>query len=380
MRSFTAGSMPALPDQTGALTMIDPERLVELRHKFRGKRISKEGMNFLKCAFAPPDFAFSGDNGIPDGNPTRRSLYRHKQTFPISFVSGNDYYFLLLPVPGYAFFYASVAAGTPILSTTLFQGFPYADYLSLFGTFGNEAGLVTKWRHVSNAFELVPTANEMTWSGNIQCWRASINQNLRRDTSQNISVGWAITGLQSCNASNAHMYQAAFKEGCYSLATSSDNNYPYTPIVYGNAAMPEVLTTDDFGAIAVSSFNPGGAVPGIDNGFDSVIMKISGITANESGYMRSWACVEYAPQTNTVLYNMSSGSDCRDDVALELYQEIAKMLPIGVRYLDNDSFWTRVLAIIQVASAAGSSLPGQYGMISGGVNTITRGLQGLYAM
>jgi len=379
MRSLQQGSMPAYPDQSGALKMLDPAKLVELREKFRGKRISKEGLNFLKCAFAPPDFAFSGDNGIPDGNPTRRSLYRHKQTFPINFVANNDYYFLLLPVPGYAFFYASVAAGTPILASTSFQGFPYSDYASIFGTFGNEASIVTKWRHVSNAFELVPTANEMTWSGNIQAWRASISQTLRRDTSQSLSVGWSIEGLQSCNASNAHMYQAAFKEGCYTLATSSDNNYPYSQIVYGNGALPEAITTDDFGYLGTSSFNPGGAIPGLANGFDSVIMKISGITANESAYMRSWACVEYAPNINTIMYNLSSGSDCRDDVALELYQEICKMLPIGVRYLENENFWTRVLAIIQVASAAGAALPGQYGVISGGVNAVTRGLQGLYA-
>jgi hypothetical protein len=341
--------------------------------------LTEKGLNFLKCAFAPPDFSFSGDAGIPDGNPTRRVLYKHRLTTPVTFAPAQDVYIILAPVPGYAYFTTTVTAGAPITAGQRFNGVPYADYASIFGPIGNEANIVDKARYVSNCIEFVPTANEMTWSGNVQCWKTSIVPVLRRDPSSLVtSTQWSISGLQSCNATNADMYQQQYTSGVYAMSTKSSTDFTYAPIIENQNAYPIAITANDFGQFYGSPTDVQG-IPAVVMDQESVIIKISGVTATETGWIRTWACMEYSPVTNSVLYNTSNATPCHDRVALDLYDELAKMLPVGVPYKDNGEFWQRVLAIIETLTSAGSYLPGQFGIASQGANMLTKAVKSLTA-
>jgi len=369
----------AYSKQVGALEPNLQSMMTAIVANRRGRKITEKGMAFLKCAFAPPDFAFTGDAGIPDGNPVRRVLYKHRLTTGITLPPGRDVYYILAPIPGFSYFTADVPAGTPILFNTVFTGVPYADFASLFGTVGQEANIVTKYRHVSNVIEFVPTANQMTWSGNVQVWKATLGLVLRRNPAilaDPTAVEYAITGLNSCNASNADMYQMPYPAGLYACSTKNSADFIYEDIIENQNTIPSTLFGgSDFGSFV--SFAGALGIPGLSNNFDSIIIKFSGVTANETGFLRTWSCVEYTPVSNSVLYNTAAVNPCHDQVALELYDELAKMLPIAVSYKDNENFWRRCLAVIRALSLAGSSLPGQYGLASSGVNLIANAVDEL---
>lgn len=87
-----------------------------------GRNITTAGFNFLKCAFAPPDFSSTQVTGVPDEFRGMTLLKKHAFTTSLTVAPANDYYILLLPVPGVTMFMATVATGTPILAATQFIG------------------------------------------------------------------------------------------------------------------------------------------------------------------------------------------------------------------------------------------------------------------
>lgn len=338
-------------------------------------KLTTAGLNFLKCAFAPPDFAFTGDMGIPDKSPVRRLLKRHRLVSPFIVPSDQDRYFVILPTPGVAAWTCTAPAGVPIPLTQVFTPIQYSDYSSLFGASGitgSEANIVTAFRYVSNAFELVPTANEMTWSGNIQIWKAPVKLELRSSSASPVA-SFSVSGLQSVNGNNADMYVDKFTRGGYSMAAKCTSEFEWQQIVEAQNNLPTSLGVGDFGQLAGGT---NGAITGIGQ-MDAIIVKISGVSADETCILKFWSCVEYQVNPGTSLYEYShSGAPC-DELALQVYNEVAKTLPVGVSYLDNDTFWQRVLRIIRAASGGLSVLPGPYGVAFSGVNAITTALEEL---
>jgi len=109
---------------------------------------------------------------------------------------------------------------------------------------------------------------------------------------------------------------------------------------------------------------------GIDANFDTVVIKISGVTSNESMLLKTWACVEYVALPNTVLYGFQS-LGITDMVAINLYREIINGLPIAVPFTDNESFWRRVAEMIRQISGITAFIPGPIGLASRGVNMLS---------
>jgi len=120
-----------------------------------------------------------------------------------------------------------------------------------------------------------------------------------------------------------------------------------------------------------------GQIPGFDNQFESVLIKISGIGTNplNTALFRTWACVEYQFQPSSVMYEMQNLKCMEDEMALRLYKRIVVELPTGVSFLDNANFWTRVLSIIRQISGGLSVLPGPYGLAASGVNALSTALE-----
>jgi hypothetical protein len=370
-----ANSAP-YPSNMGKLARFAPH--LQAQKALKGRQLSPAGVNFLKCAFAPPDFAFTGDMGIPDKSPNRRLLKRHRLVTPFTFASGTDYYFLVLPTPGVAAWTFNCPSGTTVPDTASFDAIKYSDFASLFGpggtSSGHEADIVTAYRYVSNAFEIVPTANEMTWSGSIQMWKAPIRLESRSGTTP--AQQYSIIGVQSVNGTNADMYVDKFTRGGYSLATKTTSEFEWSNILENQQNLPTNVITpgDDFGRLLGGTT---GSVTGIGY-MDAIIVKVSGITASdETAILKFWSCVEYQVNAGTTLYEYSHAGPPCDDLALELYNEIAKTLPVGVSYEDNEAFWQRVLRIIRTASGGLSVIPGPYGAAFGGVNAIASAIQEL---
>lgn len=116
-----AARNPQLAAKTTATGMRKPGRV-------RGPRLTSAGVSFLKCAFAPPDFTSTGVTGIPDNFRGLTLLKKHRYNTTFNCAASNDYYIILPPVPGVAYYSTYVGAGGAIPSTTVFTPTYYTDY------------------------------------------------------------------------------------------------------------------------------------------------------------------------------------------------------------------------------------------------------------
>jgi len=340
-----------------------------MRIDSKGSRLTQQGISFLKCAFAPPDFAANDVAGVPDSFHGASLTKKHRMVNPFVCPASMDTYILVLPTPGIAYWTASVAAGTQILAATVFTGVNYSDFATMFGGTATSADIVNKFRFVSQHIEIVPTVNQMTWTGSFQAWKFPCIVSLRENGASTANL-LTVTGLQSCNATNANEYVSPFNLGLFCGAYNSNAQFDFQPILEDTGAVPSALVGGDFGTL-----NPPNAFTGLDSGFESLCIKISavGTNANNSMLIKTWACVEYQCMPGNLLYEFTSLSPT-DDLALKVYREVINGLPVAVPFLENENFWTRVLNIIRNISGGLSVLPGPYGLMAGGVNAITTGL------
>jgi hypothetical protein len=328
--------------------------------------LSDPGISFLKCAFAPPDFQSTSVTGVPDDFRGMSLTRKHRFVGTGAFSSGTDYYYFLLPVPGVAYYVASVAAGTPLIAATTLTPVYYTDFASMFGTTASTADIVTKFRYVSNHIEVIPTVNQMTWSGSIQCWKLPITL-IHRQSVTPTDGDWSVGGISGANTNLSNQYTGPFIMGLYSAAYNANGTFLFQPILESIANVPITVTSVDFGQILSTG---GFGFPGLDNEFESLVVKFSGITATENAIIKTWACVEYQASPNNALYEFQSLSPS-DPLSIELYRSIINGLPVGVPFEDNDSFWERVLRIVHQLTGVGSILPGPYGMASRGLNLLS---------
>jgi len=374
-------SAPNYPGQVGAQTGRQTntssafDRVLNRMQQRKFQGLTQAGLNFLKCAFAPPDFSFTGDNGIPDGTQVRRLLKRHRYVNPLALAAGADTYILVSPIPGVAYFAITKPAGSSFTGSETLSAIPYADAATLFPS-GGGCNIVNRFRFVSNCFELVPTANEMTWSGNITCYKVPIEFQLRQGTSTGSAVSLSVTGLQALNgAVQADQFTAPFNHGVYTTAVKNTDTWKFVDGSENNPICPgTIIPSVDFCQLSTA--------PSLNDmigmgGLESIIIKISGVTTNESAIIKTWACVEYTPVAGSQLYEYASAGPVRDQAALDLYNELVKELPIGVPYYQNAGFWDRVLSILRGGIRVGSALPGPYGMAFQGADLIDKAVVGM---
>jgi len=366
---------PAVPESVATSNKVAYSNA--LASKVANLALTKQEVSFLKCAFAAPDFTGIDVAGVPDQYNGLSLVKKHKSIIPYNFAPLFDYYFILAPVPGIAFFSTSVPVGGPILDTTTFIAFPYSDFGSLFGTVSTaNANTVSKFRFVSNHFELVPTVNQMTWTGNIQVFTVPLalsQMTTLGDT--NSSLSWVINGVQGLNSTNSTQYTAPFNLGCFGAAYNRNSTFDFSPIMEAVISVPPNLSYLSFGAFG--TFLNANGIPGFDNNMDSLVIKVSGVSAAESSILKTWACVEYQVLPGSGLYEYMTLSPCYSEQTLRLYREIISSLPVAVTFLDNANFWTRVLDIIKRVSGSLSVVPGPYGLIAGGINAAATGIETL---
>lgn len=339
----------------------------------QGERVTKEGLSFLKCAFAPPDFAANDVGGVPDEFHGPSLVKKHRGVFPQGYGTPSvDVYYMLLPTPGIAFWSTSVTAGTPILATTVWTGILYSDFGTMFGTPATTANIVDKFRFVSNHIEVIPTVNQMQWTGNFQVWKMPVAV-VERQAAVAGGETLTVTGIAGANATNAAQYTGPFNLGLYAAAYNTGAKFDFNQITENRTSVPGVApAVGDFGQLTATAFT------GLDNQFDSVLIKVSGTGTNvlNSVVVKTWACVEYQVTPGNLLYEFATLSPV-DPCALRIYREVINNLPVGVPFTENADFWNRVLNIIRLVTGSLSVLPGPAGMISGGLHTITSGVQSL---
>jgi hypothetical protein len=332
--------------------------------------LSDAGIAFLKCAFAPPDFSGTSVGGVPDDYRGPSLVKKHRFVSQFTFNANTDYYFLLLPTPGISMWFATATANVPIVSSVSFNPLFYSDFATMFPSPSTSTSTAVRYRFVSNHMEIIPTTNQMNWTGSISCFKSPIQVIARRSGQINNTDMYTVTGLEACNSNLFNGYSGPFIQGLYSGCYSASSTFSWSSIFENQQSVPaQIGNTEDFGQLTIAGATA--CFPGMDNDFESLIIKVSGVTANETCILKSWACVEYQVSAASVLYDFTTLSPC-DKIAMELYREIISELPVGVGFEDNDSFWQRVLNIIHSMTSVGALLPGTVGTVSRGVNLLSQ--------
>jgi len=368
---------PLVPQAFGVSTSSRTQLARSRFQLARGSRLSAEGLRFIKCAFSAADFDGSGTYGVPDDFGGRSTAVKHRAVASFSFSANTDYYFLIPPTPGAAYYLLTKTAGSPVLYTDVFNVVTYADYGSIFAVTTGAASnfAVSKFRYVSQHFELCPTTNQNNWTGSVLVWKLPCQAGWSNQNGAAVNR-LTVSGLSGVNANDADMYSGPFNLGCYAGAfNKGSTDWKFSDVWENQLSLPETVQAGDFGQLAAG----GATVNGFDNNFETILVKVSGIgaNANNTAILRSWACVEYQFTPGSVMYEMQNNKNLCDELAIKLYRRIVTELPTAVSFLDNANFWTRVLGIIRQISGGLSVLPGPYGLAAGGVNSLATAVEQL---
>ena len=158
-----------------------------------------------------------------------------------------------------------------------------------------------------------------------------------------------ITGLESTNSTLAPMFTTPSVEGIYVGAYSNSPTFDFANIFEYVSKIPTVGDSGEWGQISAASL---GNLSGFYNDFNSVIVKVSGITSTNTFIAKAWSCVEYQLNGITSLNDYATSSPPYDPLAMRIYRETILGLPIAVRSRDNANFWNRVLQIMKAITGA----------------------------
>jgi len=345
--------------------------------------LSDNGLAFLKCAFAAPDFSVDPGKGIPDNFHGRTLSIKDCFTTAKVFTPNTDTYIIQAPVPGYAYFEAEVPIGTAPIK---FVGVPFPTYATNFGTSGTDTeNLFSKFRYASLASGIYPTSNMMQFAGSIQVWRVDLNlaETLATHTAAGstdaAAVGKRIQGLQGITTLVPRdNYSDSFIKGAYTFGFDKSDGFAWSDFVssvtYPEAgnAVPILPATREI------RYDGTHRLTGLGN-TNTIVYKVSTPTgAINAAMMRFWNCIELQPDTNSALFQFSGVSPPHDPAALEIYHNLKMQFPVALPCADNAKFWETVLRAIEHVSRIGKLLPGPIGIMSGGVNTAATALQGMY--
>jgi len=349
-------------------------------------KMSGPGLDFLKCAFASPDFSVDPGKGIPDKFQGLVLPKKHCLTQSITFTPGKQTMLLVAPIPGIACLKAETDIGAS------FAGVPFAavefpGFDQLFGmSYTNTAANVTAFRYASMAAGVYPTSNLMQFSGSIQVYKLPLQQVLN-SYSQTITTSpptdlaqntIALDGLEALDSMPNNNYSGSFIEGCYSQSVCNEPEFEFHPIMEGYASLPPTNVSLTQASMFTNLTFTGSAYTGLGDMDAIAILVNTPADAVNSAVLKVWACVEYRPNPNSTLYEFARESPPNDEYALAAYRKIARDIPVAVACKDNATFWERVRTILNAGLNFASSIPGPVGMAALGIKGITEAIGSLW--
>jgi hypothetical protein len=226
--------------------------------------------------------------------------------------------------------------------------------------------------------ELVPTTNNMSWTGSVSVYKVPLKCSMSAYESTSLvasapvtakKANWTISGLEGVIATNSDQYTAPSNLGCFTAAHQNNNDFPFTNTFEGYQSVPEnVLTgstvsvpTGQYGGLFVSE-----GVPGFGQ-LDTIVIRVTGAEGN-TFVLKTWASLELQIVNTSALYQYTIQSPLHDPSALVAYNHMVRCSPNAVSYYENAGFWNFIKNAIKTVSGAMSSIPGPIGAIAGGIN------------
>lgn len=357
-------------------------------NRFVPSKMTNEGMSFLKASFASVDQAdFGAFTGIPDGSPRKTVGYRHllidtaEKALTHWDKPNTQFAFLLLPTPGVAYWYAeNIDMVSGITGTTIFHPIYYDDFDQLFKDPSLATEQVSEFRYGANWFELVPTMNPYSWSGNVTVKKFNVSLgDCPGYTIGTKTYTKSLYGLESANSTSMPAYAAPMNLGAYVCTVNKTREFEWSTI------MEDYDRINDGNSSSFGVLQEG--FRGLGN-LEAALITLSTNQVSQSGgqvnmptntfLVRCGCSIEYIPQGKSIIAKMSTPSPQMDTACLNAYYAVAQNMPIAVSYYDNAGFWSKVWDFIKGGAKALSNVPGPFGLIATGVSTALQGGEAIY--
>lgn len=348
--------------------------------------MTPDGVAFLKCAFAAPDFNVDPGKGIPDRYEGKTLTRKDQLTLSMTYPKNKTTWILVMPTPGKAFWSAETDLGVKPTVATNFLAVEYPGALDLFGTASaQQSKLVSEFRYASMAVGIYPTSNMMQYGGSISVWKAMMKWGTANVTKTVTTIPpstfsvteQTILGTSAVLTVGRDNFTTGFNNGVYTMSTAEDEDFPFWPIRAGHAGLPPngTTVTDADMSVKLDVGSGGSALVGCD-GMETIIIRIdTPADAVNAAVLKTWACIEYKVMPNSTIDQYASLSAPYDPVALTQYRRIANSLPVAVKASENAWLWDRIRAFllgtvgaVRVVSGVAKHVPGPVGEIAGHVN------------
>lgn len=354
------------------------------RMRNRRPAMSQDGLAFVKCAYASLDFEASQAHGVPDQYQGKSITSDNATNVAISPAPGKDTYIVVLPTPGIAFWTCTVDAGSVPVNTSVWTPVHDKSFNATTGLFGeptdqaatppadpvDRCSSVTKFRYIANSLEITSTASLNTTSGSIVLWKGDMALSLgMHNTAETSSCEYNLNGADFAVSVPRKHYTGAVKDGVYALAVNNNVDFEWAPILSGITRIPSIGNSPDSDSATFGAWR--GDILGFGS-LQALCARISipdGAVSNLVVDVRS--CIEYQPNTNSIIDQYCGTSAGYDPVALQAYHTIAKTLPIAVPRDENDGFWddrvkpalTKFLSFVKMSGEVASITAGFLGLV-----------------
>lgn len=377
--------------------------VVPNRQRNPALNLSKAGIDFLKCAFAAPDFADDQGAGIPLGGDHKVLLKKHRLETSVALAgaatTGTSYHYLILPTPGQAVWTASSAIGTQLTYNTAWAPTSFSDSFGDSGLFsngpGSRAANVDQYRYASLSAEVKDVTSIYTSTGTVFVQKFPIKNSQTLVTQSFVTAnGWqtgnivarytsgtpstvtfadsaspantvtlgradatfeypVLNGLDVTGQNPVRSFAGHIREGAFARSVRARDDYGFRPIMEG---IESLSSGNQFG-------NLSGNFLGADDAMEAIHIRIDvPASVNLNVRVRVWACVEYKPLNQSSLYEYARLAPDRDMLAIALYYKYAQQLPIAVIAAENDFSWKRLWEWVKSALTAVSFIPGPVGV------------------
>jgi len=366
------------------------------KRKTNQLNMSRDGMAFLKCAYAALDFDVGAARGIPDQYIGKSLTSDVSTSRALGLAAGFDTYIVVLPTPGIAHWSTTTLSGVPVARTNVWT--PYYDKsfgpigsTSLGTLFGDQtdqsaSGInplaldrtrsVVKFRYVSNTIEITCTSSPVGTSGSIQVWHGDVNMNLGNLQVNDPDVGPALSwteydlgGMDFTASIPRSHYTNHIMKGAYAVTVNSDQDFAFQPIISGVTRIPGIGLKPGNAPLAnnptFGAWN--GDVVGLGD-MNAICIKItSPVSAVNSILIDTRSCIEYQPNVNSVFEQYCGVSAVYDPLAIQAYRQIAKQLPVAVPRDANDGFWDDIIYPNLVRFLKLAKTAGEYSGVVAGI-------------
>lgn len=351
-------------------------------------RLSEAGARFLKATIASRDFPGIMPQGVPDRFGGNTFVVNHQVTSAFTGSSSGEY-IAVMPIPN-----AAVWSTASPPSKTQPWGpvkFPNADQIFPGGAATGAAFNITQFRVLGGSVEIQPTSAPTLTSGVIilarvpvtvqpttkgatvtseydivppgtagatqwqesNVWLMASDDTTKTIFLQTMTVD-GLSSIQESYITAGSYYYGPACNGVYAPLVATNPSFEFCPAFHGVARLPM-----DMGDAVGGVLN--GDVLGFDCGMGSVGIVILNSDANSKFRISVNLLVEYKPDPGSILSQMATPSAVHDPLAMSLYEQFAKEMPVAVPAYENSGFWSRFLEIVDTLSGALSVVPGPIG-------------------